>query len=285
MSNTILLDPKVVADQARDEMIATDPLFTMVPVISADPGDLVTEINAALQAIGLGVLVLPATFRATKPNMAVPIPGTSLRGPFFDKVRLVVQVLENSAVWRAPTNPLYPNQPTAQNVAMLVSAALHWFAPAGINERFICNSVDWIRDTDDSGLNIWHIEFSAGGGIAYNKGRVAPVLFSYDDDAQSVILTCATLGAAIWYVTGNNQGYPSPANPNAQLAQLTNFGVLLNEDGTPRRNEDGSLAMNENGTASIGIPLSPGQTIYARAWMSGLNPQNAPNDQQLFTAP
>jgi hypothetical protein len=287
---SVLISPKVIADQARDELIATDPLFTQIPVISADPGDLVTSINTALAGLGMGVLILPVTMKATKPDLAVPIPGTNLKGPFFDNVRLVIQVLEDPVLWRAATNPLWTGDNDASAVCMLVAAILHWFAPAGINERFTFGQVFWVTDPENlsSGLNVWHVEGKAGGGIGYNKGRVAPVTFQYDAVNEVVFVSCATPGASIWYcylANPNQNNYPAPANPNATLAMMLNSGVLLNEDGTPMLNEDGSYQMNEGGASYAAIPLAPGQFLAARGWRSGLNPQNAPNDQQVFQAP
>jgi hypothetical protein len=279
--STILIDPKVIADQARDELLAADPTFATIPVISGDPGDITTAIDAALEMLAIGVFILPVSMKSTVPNAAVRQPGSTQRyGPFFDKIKLSALIIENPTLNRNGTDFV-----TAQNLTMLVAGILHWFAPAGINERFLVTDVVPVPtprpDADNQPtLNIWYVEMTAGGGIGYNKGTVAPVLFTYADGA--VTLTCATPGAAIFYVIGS-QGYPSPSNPNASLVLLLSSGVLLDEDGAPLLNEGGSLLMNEAGPVFASVPLAAGQTITARAWLSGLNA--ATPDTQTFTAP
>ena len=288
MSTQVQLDPKVIADQARDELLATDGWFAQLGgngIISADPGDITTTINTALGQLGMVVVISPVAFRRTKPNLRLQ------GGPFFDLAKLSVLVAENPTLNRQGTEGV--NYITAQSLVTLAAAALDNFAPAGINEKFIVTDlmsipIPQLDAENQPALNIWHVDFTLGAGIGYNKGTVAPVTFQYDAVNQVVFVSCATPGASIWYcylANPNQNNYPAPANPNAKLALMLNSGLLLNEDGTPMLNEDGSYQMNEAGAAYAAIPLSPGQYLAARGWRSGLTPQNAPNDQQIFQAP
>jgi hypothetical protein len=265
---SVLFSPKVIADQVRDELLATDGWLARTSILSADPGDIDTTINSALQQLSIGIVITPVSFRSSKPN---------LPGPYFDKCKFSAFIVEQNTLNRQGIEDV--DYITAQSLGVLISGALHQWAPPGVNERTIVSDLLPVPfpkpDAEEQpSLNMWYVEMTVGGGLGYDKGRIAPVTFAYNPNAVlgdggggglgdgsgnsqgtgTVTLSCATPGAAIFYVIGANKGYPSPANDNAALA----LGP---------------------------IAISSGQPLFARAWLSGRNPIPAPNDQQSFTAP
>jgi hypothetical protein len=260
VSVNVLIDPKVIADQMRDELLATDAIFSdpSVTVISADPGDIETQINSALQQLALGVIIAPVSFKSTVPN---------LPGPFFDKVKMSIFVTENNTLNRQGDSFV-----TAQNLTVLVAAALHRFAPAGINERVIVTDilpVPFPKPDDDNQptLNMWYVEGTCGGGIGYNKGVIAPVTFA-SVDSTHVTLSCVTPGAAIWFTLDGS--HPNPANPTAHLAVMQQTFLLGDDDITPILTGAGQPIVTIQ--MSYPVPVSAGKQLLARAWRSGLNP-------------
>lgn len=252
---SVLFDPKIIADQARDELLASDPVFSTVPVISADPGEIETTINAALEQLNIGVLILPVSMHSSKPN---------LQGPFFDQVKLSAMIIESPTL-----NRVGDSYVTAQNLSVVIAGVLHWFAPSGINERFLVRDVMPLPtpkpDEDQPVLNIWYVEMTGGGGIGYNKGTIAPVTATYADN--QVTLACATPGAAIWFTTDGS--YPGPANPTAHLAVMQQ-SFLLDDDMSPIVDAFGQPTVTTY--ISYPIPVAPGTKLLARGWRSGLNP-------------
>lgn len=205
-------DPKTIQDQARDELLA-DPFFAAIPVISADPADLATEIQDALDRIGLGILLMVPSLHASNKN---------LPGPVFDRIKVIAEVCEAPLLWRTSDD-----KPTAQKTAMVVAAVLQHFAPEGINERFYVTDVVPIPDPTKS-YNIWHIEMECGGGVYRETPQIAPVVA--ENNAGLVTLSCATPGAAIFY-TLDGVTYPAPRNEDAAL-YLAPFAIT---DGTVLR--------------------------------------------------
>jgi len=266
----ILFDPIVLQDQARDQLLSLPP-FANIPVVSADPGDINTQINIALERLGIGAQILVPNMHASNKNQP---------GPYFDKIRLIAEVIENPTLNRDVN--LNPDYLTAQQVAMLVAAGLHWYAPAGINERFYVTDVASVpvpKLKDGKVFNIFHVELTGGGGIDYSMPKIAPVTATpVGPGPQLVTLGCATAGAAIWYTL--DRSYPSPRNPSARMALLQASNAVTNDDGTVIYNLDGQPVLNEPGMVNYPIFVDAGKTLAARAWLQGYLPTKP--DQFIF---
>jgi len=253
-------DFKALADQVRDALLA-DPFFSVVPaisgaslIISADPHDIVTEINEALNNIGLGIVVQLPVAHVNHPNEA---------GPVFDDVTVVISIFENSTVNRSVTTN-GGNNPTAYAAAMEICGIIHHFAPIGVDDEFIITAC--IPVPDDTYVR-WEIHAKTQVAIQATRvsiGAVTATPSTPGDSTQTVSLSCATAGAPIWYTLDGT--YPSPRNPTSAIYIPSIPGFLQTEGGT--------YIETENGPTLTPLSVAPGQLLRARAWLAGYAPTN-----------
>lgn len=186
------------------QRLAAMPEFAEIDVISEDVKDLQLAVDTALGKVGLCVVVVTAAARASY---------TDTTAPYFQAIRVLVQVLECVPVNRRPENPSYQ---TGQQVAELCSAYLHGWAPDGYPEVFTSEDVLLGRlppEAADRGLVAWDVPVKTQGGFYVTIPQVAPCVI--DVAQQPVTIVCATAGAAIWYTTDGS--YPAPRSATATL--------------------------------------------------------------------
>ena len=237
MSNPF--DFKSLSDELRDALLAVPYFGDIVTtsgapiVISADPHDIVTEINQALNEIGLALLV----------NLPVAHVGkTNLPGPVFDNVTIVVSIFELPTINRALNGG---TNPTAYAAATQAAAILHLFCPEGVND--LVSVTDVIPIPDENYIR-WEIHLRTQVAIQMLRTTIATVIADLSPPGdQTVTLTCATPGAAIFYTLDGT--YPSPLG----------------------------------GTLSSGpIAIAAGHLLRARAWLAGYAPTNPAELNQQY---
>ena len=146
-------DSSMVDLQAKARAkLAADPAFDSVPVLTESLKDVESELLRALGpqttgASGVVCIVITPKFKVSSPN--VP-------GPWFDKVRLVVRIMENVTVNQQPGGTMKP-------ALMLVRAAarvLHQYFEAGIFAPLSVLDAVLVPDHDT--------ENGAGGTLIYD---------------------------------------------------------------------------------------------------------------------
>jgi hypothetical protein len=255
-------DFKSLADDARDELLA-DPILAAIPstsgsaiVTSDDPKDIDTEIQNKLNQIGLGILVLQPALHVTKPVK---------RGPYFDKIYVVVKIYENPTVNRDRENYV-----TSGQVGGIVCGILHGFFPPSVNESYyVVESIPVV----DADYNVWQVTLATAAGIAYARPAIAPLVATPSaPGGGNVVLSCATPGAAIFYTLDGT--YPSPSNPSSHL--FVQAQSITTDDGSVITTDAGTVIVTGNGYALSQLNIAPGTLLRARAWLAGYAPTTPP---------
>lgn len=180
------------------------PEFANIPVVPESVKDLETEVQTAVNKMGLCVTVF-----TSKALRALPGPHQ----PYFEKIDVLVTVFENVPINRRPQNIGYV---TGQEVAELCACYLHCWKPDEVNESFTVFDVvlgQLPRDVAEMGIVSWNVPVSTQGGFAQTIPQVAPVVV--DASNPSITATTTTEGAAIFYTLDGS--FPAPRNPNAIL--------------------------------------------------------------------
>jgi hypothetical protein len=214
-----------IQQQCADRLQA-DPLFTYVPILTEHLKDITSEIATALGPLtgtggksGLVAILLTPTANVNFDNVF---------GPFFDHIKIVVHVVENVTVNQDPTTG---TNVSAVDAAEKICALLHHFQPDGANGPVTVERPTITLGDDPTNLS-YDIHFKTSAGLSSVLPQVAtPVIAS---SSGVVTLTCATVGAAMFY-------------------------TLDFSNATPR-----------NGALYI-APFTPGagHTLNVRAWLAG----------------
>ncbi|MFH0878554.1 MAG: hypothetical protein V2A34_02465 [Lentisphaerota bacterium] len=130
--------------------------FADIPVLIYNQQDLDSEIDKALATItgegghaGACVLILPAKYAATHPDM---------EGPYFDNTEMVIRSCVNQLI----NNGDDGTKKQAVLIALMVAALLHHYREPGINECFISESVLPFQDSE---LDIWDTKIKTELGL------------------------------------------------------------------------------------------------------------------------
>jgi hypothetical protein len=186
-----------VQQEIADRLLA-DPFFATIPVLVEQPRDLSFELQASAAAAGTWGVVLVPQAQVTAP---------SAPGPIFDPVEFAVRFRQNTPV--AVT-------PGALETAETALALLHLYKPPTVNEVLVA-APEALRRIIEPNVVTYEIRVRTQACAAYAVPQVAaPVATSASQTSpQTVTLTCAMPGAAIFYTLDGSA--PSPRGPTASL--------------------------------------------------------------------
>lgn len=124
-----------------------------VEVIARHKGNIADTINAALAGLGIYAFVWPCVPVRTNAN---------LPGPYFDQIRLRIEVGEDPAVNSTGMTAEYLCE-------FILQAVLEWTPPAAVNPFWPPD--DCIADAQDPDLNAYIITAHASTGFAPGNGN------------------------------------------------------------------------------------------------------------------
>jgi hypothetical protein len=178
--------------------LLADPFFAAIPVLVEVPRDLSFELQASVAAAGTWGVVLVPQAQVTAPNAP---------GPIFDPVEFAVRFRQNTPVAAGPS---------ALEAAETALALLHLFKPATVNEVLVA-APDALRRVIEPNVVTYEIRVRTQVCAAYAVPSVAtPVVSSAGTQSpQTVSLSCATTGAAIFYTLDGSA--PVPRGATASL--------------------------------------------------------------------
>lgn len=169
-------------------ILLAEPYFADISVISVDEKDLENSIEVAIAKIGICILII--TPSGDVQNADTP-------GPFW-KIDCIVQVWENMIINRASTGTGLE----AVDVAEMIAATVHQ-KPAPGDNVFAHKRIGLSARQEQ--LLVYDVEFYKYGGIELDVTQAATP--GLTDNAGEITLTCATVGASVFYTTdGKNPG-------------------------------------------------------------------------------
>jgi Chitobiase/beta-hexosaminidase C-terminal domain len=186
-----------VQQEIADRLLA-DPFFATIPVLVEQPRDLSFELQASAASAGTWGVVLVPQAQVTAPNAP---------GPIFDPVEFAVRFRANTPVAAGP-GPL--------EVAETALALLHLYKPATVNEVLVA-APDALRRVIEPNVVTYEIRVRTQACAAFAVPQVAAPVASSSGSVspQTVSLTCATAGAAVFYTLDGSA--PVPRGPTAVL--------------------------------------------------------------------
>ena len=181
--------------------------FADITILTEDKGDIENEIARALGAVtaaggklGICAVVMTAAGSVRNPN---------LPGPYLEAITVAVHVEENVLINNAVAGTSKP----ASDVAEQVLAALHRWTPTGFVRPLIAqpNTVRVVEPAIGDIAYACVLAVANGIPVVTLSTVATPVADPADGEVpQTVELTCATAGAAIFYTTDGS--LPSPVN-------------------------------------------------------------------------
>lgn len=150
----------------------------------------------------------------------------NVHGVYFDDIRLVVGVFQNPL--------LKGDDPEPWEICEEIHKAFKNWTPDGWSNA-VTPVKPGIEQIPDARLNIFNNNFATKGGFIGELAATATPVITADDDADKIVITCATAGAVIFYTL---DGSKPTTQSNLYLAPVTPPG------------EDGNL-------------------VKARAWLPG----------------
>ena len=190
MASTLLTFQQEVADR-----IVADPFFNNITVVTESIKDIASVVNIAVGKTGMCVIV--ATPSAGKPF-------ANLNTPYWEDIAVTVVVVEHPAI--------NPTGKQALEACEKIAALLNppW-VPVTYSRCLVPKSPT-IRLMPDKVWRVYHVLYSASGGVSYVPDQVAPVVFVNDPQPPvlpvRVTLSCATEGAAIYFTTDGTAATP-----------------------------------------------------------------------------
>jgi hypothetical protein len=191
--------------------LLADPWFANVPVLTQilqDPG---SELDQALNNLGVCVTLVVPVATVAHPNQP---------GPYFERIRIVARVVENVIV-----NQNIGAGGTgkgALEVAEHVCALLHHFRPQNLSETVVCDNPTITLERDHERL-AYDAAFTTQGGLAWLLPQFdAP---SVSQSGRSVAIAAATNssmpvpGAAIFYTLDGT--FPGPRNGALYMSPIS----------------------------------------------------------------
>lgn len=164
-----------------------------------------TKISGAEGRRGICIMVMPIEVAAAEKNL----PGPPL------ELRIKISITENILRNRNATRGTLMKSSQA---ALNVLGALHLRQIGAHCLYGDANPITPVRITDGLSVHIVTL-FCAANGVAVTA-KPAPVVSALDGD-DSLVLTCATSGAEIYYTTDGS--YPCPANGTLYAAPIADL--------------------------------------------------------------
>lgn len=205
-SKLITLQNEVV-----NSRLLVDPMFASIPVISEDLKDPESEMQAAINKVGIAVMV-------ATPEAASPL--VNIAGVYFNSVSLTCLVIENPSYNKTG----YRYLEVAEQIVKLFSPP---YIPATLSTTLEAKSPT-IQNVPDKFFRIVRVRFDAKCGLTYDIPQVGaitrttvptPIVDPVATTSVAVTLTCATTGAMIYYtVDGSN---PMPRNGTRYTTAIT----------------------------------------------------------------
>jgi hypothetical protein len=186
-----------VQQEIADRLLA-DPFFAAIPVLVEVPRDLAFELQASVAAAGTWGTVLVPQAQVTAPNAP---------GPIFDPVEFAVRFRSNTPV---------ASGPGALEAAETALALLHLYRPSTVNEVLVA-APEALRRVVEPNVVTYEIRVRTQVCAAYAVPQVATPVVSIAGSSlpETVTLTCATAGAAMFYTLDGSA--PSPRGATASL--------------------------------------------------------------------
>lgn len=175
------------------ERIEAFPFFQNLTVLSDPQKNVIDEISVKIAKIR--TLVAPFVNRADDRN-----PNT--HGSYFDLIQFNVGVFQNPLI--ASSN----NDPTPRTICEQVHAVLKNWKPDSLSNVVVAR-VPGIEPVEHPSLNIWNAAFETKGGEIATLPTVATPVINLVSTPGSVVITCATAGAAIFYTINNAAPWPT----------------------------------------------------------------------------
>lgn len=219
------------------DLLAAQSALSFIPILTENSGDIINEMTRALGAISgdtgkAGAFIIVMTPDANQN-------WKDLFGPFFDEIKVVIQVTVNVPVAKDPSNGVGL---LGLDICEAICSGLSQFYPAGANAPLIPD-VPTIKLVDRADDQTTHTcSYKTMGGIRSVPSQAAtPTLFITEGGQYQ--LSTSSPGAAVFYtLDGSN---PVPVNVgNAQSPKTFLY--------------------------TTGFTPSTGLTLKARAFLAGL---------------
>ena len=179
-----------------------DPFFDDIPVAVAEKGNVIQEV-ARLQALiaakngksGVAVIVLQLV--ADDPYPEIAFGSLKLRPAF--------QIIEQPTINNSPNG----TGKSARKVARKIRDIIKPLALLGLCSEFVFeeNCIEPVR-LDNQNLIAYQVNCHTYEVDDENISQVCTPQFALSEDGQSVLMTCATAGAMIYYTTDDS--FPAP---------------------------------------------------------------------------
>jgi len=194
--------------QELADRLMAEPSFADVPVLTERLHDLESQVERALNRIGLMAVV-------TTPLANIGHQDTTT--PYFDDVHALIRIYENVMVNKTRHDVTYRS---CLEMAEITVATVHHFKPDGINEVWVPENPTITLGNDPMDL-CYDCRFTTQAGIIHTIPQIAlPTVTAADlgDGTASVTVACATTGAAVFYTTDGT--YPAPRKLDGTAGSL-----------------------------------------------------------------
>jgi hypothetical protein len=199
--------------QVQDRLQADD-YFEDIPILTEERGDVEAEISNALgtlteQGGKLGICVVILTARAEIKD--------SIPGPYLGNIGLTIHVEESVLINKGASGTQKP----CSDVAERVAARLHRWTPDTASRPILATGGGIQVVAPAIGDMAYAVTLSTAAGISVAIATCATPAASPSSGAhpQTVTLSCATPGAAIFYTLDGK--FPSPTGGTLYLTPVT----------------------------------------------------------------
>lgn len=193
------MNPITEMQQGAADILAADPFFDDIPVITEKIKDIENQVDQAVGRIAVCCLVVTPVAIISHGNMPV----------YFEPVNLVIRTFENPTVNTTGKGAL--------DITLQAIGLLHLVPPVSpAFETLVCKGY---RLGNDPRWLSYDAIFETKGGIVVPIPVVADPVVAYDSGLGSFSITCATPHASIFYSTGDP--YPSPRSGTFYAGPVT----------------------------------------------------------------